>query len=634
MLLRKSQGGLKRPGKNRRKKVLILFFIGLFLYFFALAPILSIGKQAKDVEKAAKEVKAAFYENDLGKTEQELQEMKAEFNELQRESKKLYWARFIPLLGYYVSDYRNVIEAGGELIEAGLVSVDAIEPYADLLGFKKGEGASFIERPAEERLQTAILTLDKIVTRIDDIAVHVDKARDHIDQINPSRYPKSIAGKPVRPRVEMVRTSFDGVASLFVDAKPFLKKLPDILGADKDKTYLILFQNDNELRPTGGFLTAYAVFKVHQGKFEVVKSADIYSLDASIKNHPAAPYEIATYHKGVSKLYIRDSNLSPDYPTSIKLFEELYEKSSERVDYDGIIALDTEVLVDALAILGDTQVRGKTFSSVLDKRCDCPQVIYTLLDEIDRPVAFLKADRKGILGDLLFALMQKALGSSPSQYWGQLSQMMIKNMREKHALVYLVDKEPQRAMENINFAGRVRKFDGDYLHINDTNFAGAKSNLYVQHFVISETEIKRGGQVERTVTVTYKNPKPHSNCDLEEGGGLGRGGLCINATLRNWIRVYVPEGSKLGKFIGSETKVRTYDELGYTVYEGFLRVQPMGKASVTVTYTLPFDVKHTDDYRLMVQKQPGTDQHEYTVKINGKTIETYPLVEDKIFKSE
>lgn len=155
--------------------------------------------------------------------------------------------------------------------------------------------------------------------------------------------------------------------------------------------------NDKELRATGGFLTAFAVFKVDQGKFKVERSEDIYTLDNSIKNHPAAPRPIALYHKGVSKFQIRDSNLSPDFVETNKLFDELYQNSSEKVDYDGVIAVDTHVLVDALEILGDTQVRGLNFSSKIDKRCDCPQVIYTLLDEIDRPVAYLKADRKGIL---------------------------------------------------------------------------------------------------------------------------------------------------------------------------------------------------------------------------------------------
>jgi hypothetical protein len=118
---------------------------------------------------------------------------------------------------------------------------------------------------------------------------------------------------------------------------------------------------------------------------------------------------------------------------------------------------------------------------------------------------------------------------------------------------------------------------------------------------------------------------------MEDGGGLGRGGLCINATLRNWLRVYVPKGSKLVDFKGSEKKVQTYDELGKTVYEGFLGVQPEGKASVKLSYTLPFKIKNVDDYALLVQKQPGTVGHDYTILINGKKLNQVQLIKDQKF---
>jgi hypothetical protein len=191
------------------------------------------------------------------------------------------------------------------------------------------------------------LTLDSIVKDVDSIAEDIDQARIRVDKINAQRYPETFRGVKLRSTIEKGITQFDGVASLFVDAKPFLKNLPEFLGAKEEKTYLILFMNDKELRPTGGFLTAYAIFKVNKGKFEVARSDDIYTLDASIAKHPKAPEKILAYHKGVSQFYIRDSNLSPDFAESNKLFDGLYQLSSQKVKYDGIIAMDTYVLVDA-----------------------------------------------------------------------------------------------------------------------------------------------------------------------------------------------------------------------------------------------------------------------------------------------
>src|SRR3989344_4922946 len=413
-----------------------------------------------------------------------------------------------------------------------------------------------------------------------------------------------------------------GFTTLFVDAKPLLKQLPDILGKDEPKTYLILFQNDKERRATGGFLTSYAVFNIDKGRIKKESSDDIYQLDNSLSSHPRAPREILAYHKGVSQFVIRDSNLSPDFVESIKLFNSLYQKSPKKVDYDGIITLDSKVLVDMLTIFGDTEAGGVVFSAKEDKRCDCPQVIYTLFDIVDRPVNYVKEDRKGILGQLMQALLLKVLGFSPSRYWGPFIENSIHNLDTKHILVHFPDKTLQESIEKLNYGGRIRQFNGDYLHINNVNFAGAKSNLFVNETVESKTTFK-GNTVEREVLIDWRNPYPHSDCNLE------RGGLCLNAQLRNWIRIYVPKGSKLVEFIGSETPVKTYDELGKTAFEGFLRVNPLGKATVQVTYTLPDGIS-ANNYELLVQKQPSVDTLTLKALIKGKTVYNQLLDKDVV----
>ncbi len=149
--------------------------------------------------------------------------------------------------------------------------------------------------------------------------------------------------------------------------------------------------------------------------------------------------------------------------------------------------------------------------------------------------------------------------------------------------------------------------------------------MFVSETIISKTKTDNNGEIRRQVTVEYRNPYPHSDCNLE------RGGLCLNATLRNWIRVYVPKGSKLVKFEGSLKKVQIYDELGKTVFEGYLEVPTQGKAQVNIYYTLPTSIK-AKDYRLLIQKQPGTDNQKLKVEIDGKNVYNNIFALDQEFK--
>lgn len=236
--------------------------------------------------------------------------------------------------------------------------------------------------------------------------------------------------------------------------------------------------------------------------------------------------------------------------------------------------------------------------------------------------------------------MQKALGVSPSQYWGKLFQMLLAEVNQKHVLADFFNADAQHAAESFNMAGRImtgqetaavlayKEGKGwDYLHINNSNMAGAKSNMFVSEKVTKDTTVN-GGTVTTKLTVDYKNPYKGSDCGLESGG------LCLNAPLRNWVRFYVPSGSKLVESKGSISPLNgqakqmdTFTDLGKTYFEGFLIVNPMGTARIELTYTSP--VQSTDGkYRLLIQKQPGTEGQEWTIKLGGKDRKRFQLETD------
>ncbi len=490
-----------------------------------------------------------------------------------------------------------------------------------MLGLKGDK--SFAQGSAEDRIKLAVQTLGKVLPKIDVIEKELVAAKADMNQVSPNHYPNFWKFAKIRNQIMTIKTGINEGVLAVDQGKPLIKLLPELMGEKTTKKYLVVFQNDKEQRPTGGFLTFYAVFRIDQGIIKVDSALDIYSLDDSLPSHASAPPIIAKYLPKVSNFNIRDSNLSPDFVDSTKTFYSMYKTSSQKTDIDGIIAIDTHFLVDILNVLGEVQAGGITFNSKNDPRCDCPQVVYVLEDNTTKPVNYIKSNRKGLLADLLFAIMQKALSSSPKLYWGPLIQAAIKDANEKHIMFYLFNPDAQKGIEALNWGGRVKQFTGDYLYINDANFGGAKSNLFVTNSVKLEYNVDSGGTIKRTDTITYKNPKPYSDCNLE------RGGLCLNATLRNFQRVYVPKGSVLNSSHGSEVKVLTKEELGKTFFESFFTVNPLGKAEITYTYTLPFKAPTTGKLPVLIQKQPGVALIPYVIFVNGRQVEAFDLVQDK-----
>ncbi len=592
--------------------ILLIAYIGVNTFIF-LSDANKAYAQAKIAYDAIKQQNVVVAKEELVKTQKQLVV-------LQRDLVPIVFLGYIPFFGGYYNDVKNLVDASSHGINAGITATDSLIPYADVLGLKGDK--SFAQGSAEDRIRLAIKTMDKVVPKIDTIEKDLIAAKKATDKVNPNRYPSIGKLKKVHDSLQDLKNIVDGSVIAVEQGKPLIKLLPDLLGANGEKKYLVLFQNDKELRPTGGFMTFYAVFRLEQGVIHVDKAGDIYTLDDSLPSHQPAPSIIAKYLPKVDTFNIRDSNLSPDFVESMKTFNKMYNTSRDKADIDGIIAIDTHFLVSILDVLGDVQAGGLTFNSKNDPRCDCPQAVFVLEDNTTKPVNYIKTNRKGLLAELLFAIIQKALSSSPKEYWGNLMQTAINDAQEKHVMFYLFNPEAQKGIDALGWSGAIKPFEGDYLHINDSNFGGAKSNLFVEQNVRVDFKIDGNGEVTKTLTISYKNPKPHSDCNLEHGE------LCLNATLRDFQRVYVPKGSTLISSKGSEVKTTVKEDLGKTDFESFLTVNPLGSAKIIYEYKLPFKVEGKT-LPFLIQKQPGTDAVPYEIYVNGNKTDAFNLSTDR-----
>lgn len=621
-------------GKNSIKILVIAVILILISGATIILPAQKTLSSAKKTQKQAQVTLDALKKQNVELASTELEKTKQDLSETQKSLRALSYLKFVPLLSGYYNDAEHLINAGFSGLGAARVLIDSVEPYADILGLK-GQG-SFVGGTAEKRIETAVRTMGKVTPHIDDISKYLTDAKTQVDAISPNRYPSFLGFSKIQKSLITLRKTTDSTSAFIEDAKPLIKILPNLLGEPDSKKYLILFQNDKELRPTGGFITAYAIFRIDKGIIHVDRSDNIYNLDATIPNKPRAPDPIRKYLPKVPVFNLRDTNLSADFIESMKNFNSLYDRARGKVEVDGIIALDTNVLVSTIKILDDrVDAAGTTFTTKIDKRCDCPQVIYQLESSISTPLSLdlrvsdleaIQAGRKAIIGDLLYAILTKALKSSPKIYWGPLFQDLVTQIDQKHVLFYLYNKDAQQGIQAVRADGRIRPFTGDYFHINEANFGGQKANLYVKKAVEQNYEVKNDGNIVKTVTINYKNPHPASDCNLE------RGGLCLNAVYRNWFRIYTPLGSKLITSKGSEVKMISYSQLGKTVFEGFLTVRPQGTAVFTISYALPENITNDSTLALLIQKQPGTYAEEYSIKIGRKDIEKLILLTDKEIK--
>ena len=623
-------------GSGRSVKILASLFVLLLIFALAIIiPSISVFKKAKVLYANGLKTKVAIEAQDLNVLKGKLATTRGSLEELQKSYKVLAWTKFIPFLGAYWRDGNHALTAAFHGLDAVDILVETITPYADIVGFtggkaeEEGDGA----KTAEERIDFLVQTIPSVIPKLDSLAQVTNKVKQEMDQINPNRYPANFRGIVLRENIRRVQELINQGASLVSDGKPLIEVAPYLLGIESERTYLVIFQNDKELRPTGGFLTAYSVMSVKEGKFEPVSSNDIYNLDAQYKPDTPAPEPIIKYLEGPyglnKNLRLRDMNWTPDFAQSMEQFSRAVEEAGIK-GIDGIIAVDTHLLVNLLEVLGPVGVPGfGNYSTQIVPECNCPQVIYELelFADVEGPIVWDPLDptriiyappnyenRKKIIGPLMNSILANAMGQ-PKEKLPDLFEAVFKSLTEKHVLFYLFDEEAQKAVESFGIAGRIDDYQGDYLHINDANLGGRKSNLYVTQEVDQQIEVEKDGSVVKTVTITYKNPEKFDGW--------------LNSVLPNWVRIYVPKGSELLAFEGVEDKKEPYEEFGKTVFAGFFELRPEGVSKVTFKYKLPFKVD--GEYNLFIQKQPGKDAPLYSLTL-GKQEEEFFLRTDKELK--
>lgn len=616
--LRRSSQKKRNPKKMLIKLFVILLIIAVAIYF----PIRGVYQSSKRIVASSRAIQDAAKRENLDEIKAHVLNVKKATRDMNTSLMFLFWVRVIPYFGSFYADATHFAKAAEHELNATETLVDSLLPHKEELGFR-GQPT-----PGTDKVAQAVKVLNKVIPQLDKVQPELKKARDEVSNIDTSKYPEKFANRNLRSLIDTAKNFIIGAHVAVTEARPALEIAPAALGEPSAKNYLILFQNDKELRATGGFMTAYAYLKLDKGRVSSSQSDDIYRLDEKLlivcqtKICPLAPpapivkYLPEADGRERTAWSMRDSNLSPDIPTSLKEFERMYEMLGEGKSWDGIILIDTHVVEELIKITGPIEVLGTRYSADHDDRCNCPNVIYEL-EHYSQIIEKGEADRKAILGTLMQQILARSLGSATEKL-PEFINTGVKLAESKHMMFYMHDEKHQSALDDLDWTGRIMGSDFDYLHINDSNFAGGKSNMYVEQEATLEIEVGKDGQVKNKLSLKYSNPQRYDSW--------------LNQRNRDYIRIYVPKGSKLVNSKGSDSKVTTIeDELGKTVFEAFIEIRPENSREISFEYELPnkFEGK---EYPLVIQKQGGKKDFNYQIKLNGKKKQEFKLDTDKEFK--
>jgi LPXTG-site transpeptidase (sortase) family protein len=371
-------------------------------------------------------------------------------------------------------------------------------------------------------------------------------------------------------------------------------ELPELLGAEGPRTYLVLGQNKDELRPTGGFIGTAGTVTFVNGRVVARKYGSSALLSVPPDRQVQPPEPLSRY-MGAAYWQLSEANWAPDFPTAALQARYFYNLVKDD-HIAGVLAVDQNFVALLLEATGPIAVPeyGETVSaSTVAERMDH----YVHGDE-----AWLEDEyaRKGFLA-ALFPLLLNRLNEPDPDRLPKLAKLLTGALTEQHLQVWLTDDRAQQALAELGWAGALLPTDSDYLYPVSANLGENKINREVNQELTYSVTADANGLLVSRVTLHISNVRPTLNPAPYR-----------TADYRNYVRFIVPEGSELISADGFDDLSTTASSCGHTVMGGIVIVPPKQDRSVTIIYRLPPRVTQAT-YSLLVQKQPGAAPYQITV---------------------
>ncbi len=412
--------------------------------------------------------------------------------------------------------------------------------------------------------------------------------------------------------------------------------LIDVLGFESEKTYLVLLQNNMEIRPGGGAIGSFAVLKVKDGKLKEILVQGSSEADELLKAHVEPPFAIRRYLPS-KNLYFKDSNFDPDFINSAIATSNMYSLETGK-KVDGVIGVDLDFAKNILSAIGTIKVNGRKVNS---------ENLYKIAsEEFEKNLS--ESPQKNDFISALAKSIEQNLRSKKGISYILLAGSFGKSIKEKHLIFAFQDPGIQNIFTANGWSsslwdnrGSGENMINDYLGIVEANLGMNKVNYFVSRSVSKKLIIFDDGRVTSKVTIGLKN-------NSDKGNKLG-------GNYKNYIQLVLPEGSKITSVLidnkeseikQAVTDYRIYEsasfkpplgleleekkQMGKSIFGFLISVGPKEVKSVTVSYDLPYSIpssRKSIDYGLRVYKQPGIDS--YPMDLSFSIPFTYKFVDNK-----
>ena len=494
---------LKRRRRNRRiawcvaALLVALAAWGAFLTFSAL----SAKREIQAAVQSVSGLPAALVSGDAASADAAMAQLGEHIDAAYRQTSNPLWVplEFVPYYGADVHAARAAVGVMEDVANNALPQLRKAVTGMDVRDFGVSGGRIFLPGLAQsaEPLRLANEACTKANVELGQLdGTHVRVLTDALDA---------------------AKTKFSDLAGLVDAVARFAQIAPTMFDLDDSgpHTYLVIGENNAELRASGGLPASWGTMRVEDGVLEVSD----FIADTAIARQ-SEPVTALTLEEGSlfgDKLatIAHDVNITPDFPRTGQIAKALWEKTQGQ-EVDGVLAVDPLFLQALLKVTGSVRLEDGT---VLDGSNTADLLLH---DEYYRTDDHAVQD--AFFADAAGAAFRHAMNVERFDA-AQLLEVLSESASQGHVKMWFASASLQRQVENTPIGATLGKTAGTpRVGVYLNNAAQSKMDWYLERSVkASHVRTLASGASDYDVHVTLTNAFDVSELDSTPQYVLGDG---------------------------------------------------------------------------------------------------------------
>lgn len=596
----------KRQGKKVNfKKIFSILFTSLAvlaLTYFVIYPILGTTIGVLLINNSAKNLSTSILDMEPEESKKEIIKLNRNIERVSESVDGMYWMFILAgqdelydNTAQLVLGAQYAIQGAGELVQAVYPLTEYIKDFEPALDFQTSTPTTTRE------YRNHLEEIARNSYRLDEASYRISLASQIINNLNTTVFPAFLQ-KEILEIKEMITDLEEGTEA-FKEVNAFL---PDVLGVSRRQRYLILLQNEGEIRSTGGWLTSYGVIGIEGGQIRELFVDDIYNADGTLRvqNKTYTPPRSMANALEITQWPFALVNWYPDLFDTLNEAEPFIQELGKGNSLDGLITIDVTFIQRLLAQWGGIEVPGEPELITSDN-------LYAKIFQMHEEFTPGSTQKTTFLANLANEIVKKLLSMEIRELM-EIGDIFEKNLDEKHLQATFKNTSAFNFFRSRNWANSMSsKYNSAPTPI-DWNWGGNKANLYLDKNHNLAINIRDSDTIDFAYSLTVENSS--SSETYPEGEYI------------NYQRIYIPPEATILRIDGfEENDYSIYRESGFKIIGGWFNIPIRSTETLEVSYRLergsqeasfPIALQEQNAFfDINIFKQAGEKRHAYRLDI-------------------